>query len=70
MRSVTDDLRRESIHRLASRGVEDRIALALRFGDDDVALYCSVHGTSEQDGRAILTRAPAAGRVPSVANER
>jgi hypothetical protein len=70
MRSVAGDLRRESLQRLALLTAEERVALALRLGEEDVALYCSVHGTSEQEAGAMLARARAAGRVPSVANER
>lgn len=57
------------MQRLALLTAEDRVALALRLGDEDVALYCSVHGTSEQDARATFRRARIAGRVPSCANE-
>ncbi len=70
MESVAGNLRRESLQRLALLTAEERVALALRLGDEDVALYCSVHGTSEQDARVILARARAVGRLPSGANER
>lgn len=69
MESVADQLRREDARRLSQLSVEARVALALRLGDDDVALYRAAHGVSERDARAALTRARAVGRVPSLSND-
>ena len=69
MRSVADDLRRLSNLHLLRMPALDRVALALRLGDDDVALYQSIHGASEREARAALRRSCATGRVPSRAKD-
>jgi hypothetical protein len=48
---------------------QERVALALQLGDDDVALHRAAHGTTEGESRAALRRARAVGRVPSHAND-
>jgi hypothetical protein len=68
MRSVADDLRRESILALAALTPLERIALALRLGDEDVARYAAVQGTPEDEARAAFRRAREAGRVSSPSN--
>jgi hypothetical protein len=70
MRSVADDLRLETVRAVAKMPVADRISLALRLGDDDVALYRAAHGVSEANARATLARARAIGRLPSPSNDR
>jgi hypothetical protein len=69
MRSVADDLRLESRRALASLSALDRIALALRLGDDGVALYRMVHGVGEASARASLARSLNVGRRPSRSND-
>jgi hypothetical protein len=70
MRSVADDLRLESRRATVHLSAADRIALALRLGDEDVARYRTVHRISEREARVRLARARQIGRVPSRANER
>ena len=69
MRSVADDLRRETRRRLATLTIDERIALALRLGDDDVALFCAVHKVEESSARARFAQTRAVGRRPSVVNQ-
>jgi len=69
MRSVADDLRLESRRALASLRALDRIALALRLGDDGVALYRKVHGVDEVSARTSLARSRNIGRRPSRSND-
>jgi hypothetical protein len=69
MRSVADDLRRDARRSLAALTIEERIALALRLGDDDVTLFCAVHRVEESLGRVRLAQARRSGRRPSVANQ-
>jgi hypothetical protein len=69
MHSVADDLRRESRRALASLSALDRIALALRLGDDGVALYRMAHGVDEVSARAALARSRNVGRRPSRSND-
>jgi hypothetical protein len=65
MHSVADDLRRETMAAAARLTPAQRIALALRLGDDDVALLCAAHGVTGDDARRTFRRARAAGRIPS-----
>jgi hypothetical protein len=69
MRSIADDLRRESMRALAGLTAAERVALALRLGDEDVALHRSAHGITERESRAALKRARAIGRIPSRSND-
>jgi hypothetical protein len=70
MRSVADDLRLDSAHRLSHLSVVERIDLALRLGDEDVVFYCAAQGVSDAEARRVLARARAVGRVPSSSNDR
>jgi hypothetical protein len=70
MRSVADDLRHESMQALGRLDPIERLMLALRLGDADVALYQSVHGMTELEARARLSRARTIGRHPSPAHDR
>jgi len=69
MRSVADDLRLETARAVARLTPAERIALALRLGDDDVAAYSAAHGCADTDARAALRRARAIGRIPSRSND-
>jgi hypothetical protein len=69
MRSVADDLRAETMSAVARLSVEERIGLALRLGDDDVALYRAAHGVSETEARVALARMRLVGRRQSRSNE-
>ena len=69
MRSVADDLRAETARAVARLPPAERIALALRLGDDDVALYRAAHGVSEIAARLSLARTRSRGRRQSQSNE-
>jgi hypothetical protein len=69
MPSVADALRRETLQNLGRLSPEERIALALRLGDEDVSLYHRAHGVPSSDARTALRRARAIGRTPSVSND-
>jgi hypothetical protein len=69
MRSVADDLRLETLRAGARLKVSERIALALRLGDEDVARYQATHGVTEREARGRLARARQVGRTPSPAND-
>ena len=69
MRSVADILRLDSARRVAQLSVGERIDLALRLGDEDVALYRAAHGVTDAEARRALRRARAAGRLPSRCND-
>jgi hypothetical protein len=70
MRSVADGLRLDSSLRVSRLSVVERIELALRLGEDDVALYRAAHGVSDAEARRELAHARASGRVPSLSNDR
>jgi hypothetical protein len=65
MRSVADDLRAETARAVARLPPLERIALALRLGDEDVALYRAAHRVSEAEARISLARMRSVGRRPS-----
>jgi hypothetical protein len=69
MRSVADDLRAETTRAVARLTPAERIALALRLGDDDVALYRAVHGVGEIEARLTLAGTRSRGRRQSQSNE-
>jgi hypothetical protein len=69
MRSVADDLRGESIREAAKLTPLERIALALRLGERDIALYRAVHGVGDEEARKAFARARAVGRKPSMSND-
>jgi hypothetical protein len=69
MRSVADDLRVESARAIARLTASERIELALRLGDQDVASYLTAHGLTVAEARAALARGRAVGRVPSRSND-
>jgi hypothetical protein len=65
MKSVADDLRaelREEINRLP---VGERIALALRLGEEGVERYRRAHGLDRETAVRLLERRRQAGRTPS-----
>jgi hypothetical protein len=69
MRSVADDLRDDQAREIAALPLGERIALALRLGERDVALYRAAHGVTEAEARAVFARARAIGRRPSNSND-
>lgn len=69
MRSVADELRAETALAVARLSPLERIALALRLGDDDVALYRQAHRVSEIEARVSLARLRSFGRRRSPSNE-
>ena len=69
MRSVAGDLRLDSARAVTRLPVAERILLALRLGDEDVALYRRAHGASEADARLAFSRARTVGRLPSRSND-
>jgi hypothetical protein len=69
MRSVADDLRAETARTVARLSAEERITLALRLGDDDVALYRAAHPVSDHEARLTLARTRSHGRRQSRSTE-
>ena len=65
MASVADQLRRDTALRVAKLSVQERIALALSLGDDDLALYVRASGTHRDTAVAELRARHARGRTPS-----
>ncbi|MDP3719514.1 MAG: hypothetical protein Q8T13_17265 [Acidobacteriota bacterium] len=47
-----------------------RLDLALRLGDDDLALYCEAAGIDLDEGRKRVMRQRQSGRRPSASAER
>jgi len=69
MRSVADHLRIERAHMVAQLTAAERVALALRLGEEDLALHQLAHGSTEHHSRTALRRARAIGRTPSSSND-
>jgi hypothetical protein len=70
MSSVAAELRRESSRALQRLSPWQRVELALRLGDEDVALHQAAHGGSDWQVRIAFSRARAIGRRPSRSNDR
>jgi len=62
MRSVADDLRRRDREAVLKLSPEERIALALRLGDEDLELFCRTQGLDRSEAIRILQRRRQAGR--------
>jgi hypothetical protein len=62
---VADDLRERTIARVLALPVAERIALAFRLGDDDLALYVRASGLEPDEARRRLCARRHAGRTPS-----
>ena len=69
MRSVADDLRRETRLKAAALDARGRIELAHRLADDDLASIMVARGLSLLDAKRAFARARAIGRVPSRSND-
>jgi len=70
MRSVADDLREELRERVRRLPVRERMALAFRLGDEDLARLMRAQGLTRDAALAVLTRARSAGRRASKVNDR
>jgi hypothetical protein len=65
MRSIADDLRVETRAVLARLTPNERIDLAFRLGEDDLALLCAARGLAADEARRVFARARRHGRMPS-----
>jgi hypothetical protein len=67
MRSIADDLRRDTAQRVLALPVSGRIALALALGDDDLARYMRMTGRDRETAVRELSARRSEGRAPSCA---
>lgn len=65
MRSIADDLRTESRRDIARRSPTERIELAFRLGEDDVAILCAAQRVLPEEAKRLIARSRGAGRIPS-----
>lgn len=65
VRSVAGGLKRELENEAGRLGAAERIALSLRLGDDDAALFASVRGVPLDEARRLLQLQRQQGRRPS-----
>ena len=65
MRSVADDLRRDTVARVLTLSVAERIALALALGDEDADRYMRGNGVSREEAIRHLSARHREGRTPS-----
>jgi hypothetical protein len=63
--SVAEALRRATIAANRAMSPAERLALALRLGDDDAALFAAAHGLSRAEAVRTLRRQRQNGRNPS-----
>jgi len=69
MRSVADELRRQTHADLMARTPGDRISVALALGDADVEILARYRGISLSAARDIIARQRQMGRVRSACHE-
>ena len=63
--SIADGLRERTIAQVLALTVAERIALAFRLGDDDLALYVRASGLDGDEARRRLRARRQIGRTPS-----
>ncbi len=63
MKSVADELRKETAASVLRMPVADRIALALSLGDDDLSLYMRAAGLGRDEALMQLRQQRARGRA-------
>jgi hypothetical protein len=67
MRSVADDLRRQTLAHVLALPLPARVELALSLGDDDLDLFARTSGLGRDEARRRLRAQRQIGRAPSVA---
>jgi len=65
VRSIADDLRRETVERVKALAPAERIRLAIRLAERDAASYARARGLSLDEAREALARQRRRGRRPS-----
>lgn len=65
MRSVADELRQRDRESVRALSAQERIELALKLGDEDIAAFCEAQGVDRATGIQRLQRRRQAGRTPS-----
>jgi hypothetical protein len=67
MRSVADDLRRQTVAHVLTLPVPARVELALSLGDDDLEVFVRTSGLDRDEARRRLRAQRQVGRARSVA---
>jgi hypothetical protein len=67
VRSVADDLRRQTQEHVLALPLAARVELALSLGDDDLDLFARTSGLERDEARRRLRAQRQIGRAPSVA---
>lgn len=70
MSILADYLREQAADDVRRLEPAARVELALRLGDDDLAIYCEVAGIDPDEGRQRVMRQRQAGRRPSGSAQR
>lgn len=65
MKSVADELRKRDREAILKLTVEERMELAFKLGEEDLALFCQHQGVDPRTGTRLLQRRRQAGRRPS-----
>lgn len=69
MALVGDELRRDTARAIARLSPEERVALALRLGEEDVSAYAAARGTTTSEARVAFRRSRRAGRTSSLSHD-
>jgi hypothetical protein len=64
MKSVADEARRETMRRVFGMSPAERVELAFRLGEEDLAAFQLANGLSRSEALAILRRNRQRGRTP------
>ncbi len=65
MKSVADELRERDREAIRKLSFEERLELAFKLGEEDLALFCQHKGVDRETGIKLLQRRRQAGRRPS-----
>lgn len=65
MKSVADELRKRDREAILKLTVEERMELAFKLGEEDLALFCQHQGVDRETGIRLLQQRRQAGRRPS-----
>jgi hypothetical protein len=69
MKSVADQLRRDTLSRALAQTRTERIRLALKLGERDVGLLAASQRVSRQEARRRIGQQRQRGRLPSPCHE-
>ncbi len=70
MKSVAEEAKADQLRKVEAMSVDERVRLALRLGDDDLAILCSVQGLTREEAISRIRRQRQIGRASSACMDR